>query len=202
MAKLNTSLLLFISISITTTANNLDSLKSLRQSARGADLIQIAILIGNEYYKKSIYDTATYFYKTGLEEATHIQDYISAGKISNNLGVIEYRRGYPAKAIINYNETLEFYQKTGNDTLVGNAYINLGMAYKKLAINDKALLILQDGVRILERLNEDKSRAKGLNAIGNIYKQLKDFDRAFEFHNRSLKLLLLQYIFNHKKKNH
>lgn len=186
--KLITALILFLPISVTSRANNLDSLKEVCQSAKGADLIQTAILIGNEYYKRTVYDSATSFYKVGLEEAERTRDYLSAGKICNNLGVIEYRKGYPAKAILSYKETLMYYQKTENDTLVGNAHINLGMAYKKLAIYDKALSTLQDGIRILERLNEEKSLAKGLNAIANIYKKTNDFDRAFEYHKMSLKL--------------
>ena len=186
--KLITVLILFLSISASSRANDLDSLKEVIHTTKGGDLIQTAILIGKENYKRTVYDSATSFYKVGLEEAERVQDYLSAGKICNNLGVIEYRKGSSAKAILNYQETLKYYRKTNNDTLVGNALINLGMAYKKLVIYDKALTMLQDGVRILERLNEEENLAKGLNALANIYKKTNDFDRAFEYHGMSLKL--------------
>lgn len=186
--KLITALFLMILICLSIKANDLDSLKVSHKNAKGAELINLAKIIGIEYYKRSVYDSAIYFYNSGLEEAKRLQDYESAGKISNNLGVIEYIRGYPAKAILSYKETLKFYQKTENDTLIGNAYINLGLAYKKLAIYNKALLTLQDGVRVLESLNDRENLPKGLNAIGNIYKTINDTDRAFEYHNRSLEL--------------
>jgi|GEM_PF-3447256 len=106
----------------------------------------------------------------------------------NNLGVVYYQTGEYKKGIDWYEQELDIYRKTGNDSLVAGALYNLGLIYKEIGLYKKAMEELIRAARVFEKLDNLKELSAAWNAIGNMQLDLGDFNKALLYHERALHL--------------
>ena len=106
----------------------------------------------------------------------------------NNLGVVYYQTGEYKKGIDWYQQELEIYRKTGNDSLVAGALYNLGLIYKEIGLHKEAMEELIHAARVFEKLENVKELSAAWNAIGNMQLDLGDFSKALLYHERALHL--------------
>ncbi len=72
--------------------------------------------------------------------------------------------------------------------ILAKVYIKLGIAYKNLSDNTKALEYYQKALFINEEIGEKEGIAQTLGNIGNVYSELSDYPKALEFYIKALQI--------------
>jgi signal transduction histidine kinase/tetratricopeptide (TPR) repeat protein len=84
----------------------------------------------------------------------------------------------------------ELAQKNNNKDDQSMAIGDMGLAYKLLGDNIKAIDCLQKAMRIDESINSNYFLAYDYWSLGDVYRNLSDFDKALEHYNIALNLVL------------
>ena len=183
------SITLILCLSLTTAhAQNVDSLKLELTKSNNYQFASNAKAIGTAYLRKNLYDSAERYLDIAIEMAKQINDHELVGDCFNNKGVSNYLRGRYKKSIISYQESITYYERTRNDTLIAQAMANLGLTFKGLNVYDQALEILYDAAKSLEELGLKKELSSSWNAIGNIHRELKNSQLAIDYLVNALNL--------------
>lgn len=110
-----------------------------------------------------------------------------ASRCLNNLGVIAMRQDNYLEAISYYKRALEFYERTGNDTLAADCHVNMGQAYKALSQYKESLAHLFEGARMMSKIHSKaRELAKAYNGIGNLYRRTGEFEASLQYHQKAL----------------
>ena len=72
--------------------------------------------------------------------------------------------------------------------ILAKVYIKLGIAYKNLSDNSKALEYYQKALFINEEIGDKEGVARNLGNIGNVYNELSDYPKALEFYGKALQI--------------
>jgi len=72
--------------------------------------------------------------------------------------------------------------------ILAKVYIKLGIAYKNLSDNVKALEYYQKALFINEEIGDKEGIARNLGNIGNVYSELSDYPKALEFYIKALQI--------------
>ena len=68
-------------------------------------------------------------------------------------------------------------------------YTNLGNAYHSLGDFKKAIVFLENSLKIAKEIGDKAGESKCYRNLGNAYQSLGDFRKAIEFHENSLKII-------------
>lgn len=130
--------------------------------------------------------------RSGLEKALREipagYDAEETAILYNNLGVVHYQLGDYKKGIDLYNIALGRYRKLGNDTLVAQSLLNLGLAYKEIGALDRAMKELVTAARIFEQNGMGKELSACWNAMGNIQREMENFPKALDYQQKALEI--------------
>jgi adenylate cyclase len=165
------------------------------KSSRAAKEIEYAAGEGSAYM--SIADTysiignhnnAEDYYLRSIEILRSTRDTVTLATALLNAGDEYFNHG-------NYDKALGFFQESGEiftkmNYQVGGAYNlgNIGMVYAELGKDELALSNINSAISILEELQDYYPISVYLTYMADIYADKKDFEKAFEYANRSLKL--------------
>jgi len=72
--------------------------------------------------------------------------------------------------------------------ILAKVYIKLGIAYKNLSDNAKALEYYQKALFINEEIGDKDGIARNLGNIGNVFNELSDYPKALEFYSKALQI--------------
>ncbi|MBL8003560.1 MAG: tetratricopeptide repeat protein, partial [Candidatus Kapabacteria bacterium] len=75
-----------------------------------------------------------------------------------------------------------------NPAILAKVYIKLGVAYKNLSDNAKALEYYQKALSINEEIGDKDGIARNLGNIGNVFNELSDYPKALEFYRKALQI--------------
>jgi CHAT domain-containing protein/uncharacterized protein HemY len=104
--------------------------------------------------------------------------YTSMGWSSNRMGRIDQAEKY-------YHKALPLAQESGDSLLIGTVYHNLASTHNRRGNSSNALENYQQA---LNYYTNKRYRAVTLSNIGGVYAELSLYDKALEYHNRSLKI--------------
>lgn len=144
---------------------------------------------GKEYASAMVYrsknEQAMKLYKMLLDVDHPANDtynrgdlYTSMGWSSNRVGKIDLAEDY-------YHKALPLAQESGDSLLIGTVYNNLASTHNRRGNSSSALKNYQQA---LNYYTNRRFRAITLSNIGGVYAGLSLYDRALEYHNRSLKI--------------
>jgi tetratricopeptide (TPR) repeat protein len=83
------------------------------------------------------------------------------------------------------------YSDLKKSSLLGSSYrlLHLGISYRNLKENDKAMLAFQEAISRADILNYTEIKARALSYIGEIYALFRNFDKALDCHTEALGIL-------------
>ncbi|MEM9894987.1 MAG: tetratricopeptide repeat protein [Bacteroidota bacterium] len=142
--------------------------------------------IGLVYTFQSQNDSAILYMQRAAELKEQLSD-PSIGNTYNNLGEINLKLGFIAKAKTYFFLGLQRKIENGFLESLGNSYLNIGRAYKRLYQLDSAVYYSRRAYRSFEEINDKKGIADALNNLGN-YFRMENTDSAIYFLNRSAEL--------------
>ncbi|MBA3971708.1 MAG: tetratricopeptide repeat protein, partial [Bacteroidetes bacterium] len=96
-----------------------------------------------------------------------------------------YKRDYPA-ALKMYEKIKDFCRTHGSKNTYAGTLGNLGNVYADMGQLEKAMELQQEAVRIFEEIGDKQGLTICYSAIGIDYLNLKNYDKALEYFNRSL----------------
>ncbi|MDN5201264.1 histidine kinase dimerization/phosphoacceptor domain -containing protein [Fulvivirgaceae bacterium BMA10] len=143
---------------------------------------------GIRYYQEGNFPKADSIFRTCIIFAEVEKDWRSVGQCLNNLASVQFQLGQFAQGIFNYEKAMEVYKSHHLDTLLGESYLNLGLAYKKQAIYDSATANFYRGINLLEKLNVPTSLMRGYNMLGNTMRETGSLKAAKNSYQRALDL--------------
>lgn len=117
--------------------------------------------------------------------STELRIYLDAKAIaSNNIGLVYYEYGNYKEALENFQINLQIGEHFNDSLKISNAYNNMGMIYKNLFLNDKALQYYQMSFDYAPK--DDYTISTYYNNIGICYEDMKQYDLALECYHKSL----------------
>lgn len=127
-------------------------------------------------------------YEKALEIADDNYHLTEKAKIQNNLGVIYWHLAEYKLSIDSYQEALKTNKMLINDTLIAESQYNLALSLRKLGNNDLAIENFRVASNLFEKMGDEKGQAYIYDVLGNIYADLKDYEKAISYHNNSLEI--------------
>jgi two-component sensor histidine kinase/TolA-binding protein len=110
------------------------------------------------------------------------------GMCYNNLGIIDIKEEFNARALENFEMSRKAYEQFGDDTLLAKSLVNNASIYKILGQYEQATLLTIRALKIFEKENRTLESAKASNTLGNIYKESNNLELALKYHNRAFEL--------------
>ncbi|HAJ62081.1 MAG TPA: Tfp pilus assembly protein PilF [Cyanobacteria bacterium UBA8543] len=104
------------------------------------------------------------------------------------LGGQAQRRGFFDKAIANWLQALDIYQRIGDFQAVGLTYEYLGVAYAKLGRYEKSEDALRRRVGLARSQEDFQGQISGLNNLGTVFLQSRNLKAARETFTEALKI--------------
>ena len=153
-----------------------------QQSQNAASYKEQAIKL----YGKKSYRKADSTFRKCISAAREDSDWETLGNCLNNLASVQFQQGEYAQGIINYENAVTTYKENGLDTLLGESYLNLGLAYKKQSIYDSAIANFYRGIKILEQLDKKGSLIKGYNRLANTLRETVSLEKAKTYYQKAL----------------
>jgi signal transduction histidine kinase len=127
-------------------------------------------------------EVADYRRKTGQN--------LQLAMVYNNLGnVYKKMKAFPDSEK-SFKESIVLSAKEGDSLILGNTYNNLGALYNYMKQPDKAIPVLEQGKRILEKVNSDFDLALIENSLATAYTNKKEFLKSKNLYLKSIETLI------------
>lgn len=119
-----------------------------------------------------------------ISENNKIDKYL--GTIYNILGYLNYIKGNPKLAILNYEKSINLFYKSGNEVESIKPLNNMANIYSGIYDNKtKALEYYENGLKIAHKFNLIHSKTIFHNNIGETYLEIFQIDKALEYFEES-----------------
>jgi tetratricopeptide (TPR) repeat protein len=143
--------------------------------------------LGGLLLKLNQFDKAEELYKVLLEQTS---DESEKALYYTNLGYVKHHQGDYEKAICNYEQGLEIYQKNRppNHPSLATSYNNIGAVYNNMGEYSKALSFHEKALEIREKTlpPNHPSLATAYNNIGLVYDNMGEYSKALSFYEKTL----------------
>lgn len=153
---------------------------------------QIGLFLGRSYVEGNEYTKAMDVYAQALTVAVKAEEYDVAGYICSYMGDLYDMKGFFQETFDKYNESAEFFLKSGNQRSYA---LSLKFMAQALAFEDSCSLALDYLLKadsVVTQIQEPKAMAAVANGLGNVYSMLGDTVRAEMYLLKSLEADSLQ----------
>lgn len=160
-------------------------------------IIDLANTLAFSYQNLTQFDKAFEVLNYGYKVAKKSNNLDFLGGIMTNIGSLNVDLLKLDEALDNYLEALKCYQILKDKKFISATYLNIGLTYKKLDENMKALEYLKKSYQIENELMNDfkynRSHFAGVNVyivqlnIGEIYFEAKDYETSLKYFKSSFK---------------
>lgn len=140
--------------------------------------------IGGIEYRKGNFATALKYYTRVDSMSRLVGDEIGRAQNLNNLALCCAELGETQKALVYYDEALDFYTKYELTAEESNVYFNLGCVYEALIKYDSAIYYFNKGIIIANRIGEPERVMKSYQKLAEIYAKQKQFDKAYFYQEK------------------
>ena len=141
--------------------------------------------LGNIDYQKGNYDFAFEKYMQSLLIRETINDSVRAALSKMNIGNIFIKQKKYDKALDTFLELATFYPSVNQKKLL-LVYNSIGVCYRNLGENQKALAAYHKVLEIGERLEDYSVYPKTLSNIGYLYYTQDKYEQALQYYQKSL----------------
>ncbi|WP_370391917.1 ATP-binding protein [uncultured Winogradskyella sp.] len=161
-------------------SKSLDYIKGLAESSYYRAVI---------YSKRNDYYNAIDNYNKSRNYFLQIKDTLGVAKVSNNIGLIEIKRGNYAVGLKNSLAAISIFEERNLLEELSLAYNNLAEAYHKTDQIDKALDFNFKALEVRKQLNDKSGIKLSTKKIAELYSLRKEHRKAIEYFERVLILL-------------
>jgi len=151
--------------------------------------------LGLYYYRKSITDSASYYYLKSAELYRELNILKKMAKVYNNVGAIYYKQAQYDSALRYFLEALKIKEqilpsgeRVATDKELAASMINVGAFYYKLENYPEALKYLQKAAQLSKKANYNNYLSIALNNIASVFNTLNQYDSAIYYHYQDGKL--------------
>ena len=144
--------------------------------------------LATTYFYQGVFDSSYYYYQKAFGEYAKIEDTLSLGKITSNIGVIYRRTGKYDKALKQYLKAIKIYESLNNKKGLSSVYFNIGGVYQTLGNTDKALQFYLLAERMFEEMSDNKRLSRVLTNIGVIKYEQELYDESLKYQLKALEL--------------
>jgi tetratricopeptide (TPR) repeat protein len=190
---------------ISAAASEEKSVEDVVQSARNlafegrtteAEALFARAVTGNDLY--ALYYYGDFLFRSGrlaqaatkyervIELANDPRDIVWKARALNRLGNIFKTREELDKAERTYRQSLDIFQKLGDEEGLASVYSDLGDWYQVRSDLTQAEAMYQHSLRINEHLGRKEGMADVYSSLGNLYQVRGDLDQAEAMHHQSL----------------
>lgn len=142
------------------------------------------------YEETRNYPKAIAIYKQVADYRRKTRQDLQLAMVYNNLGnVYKNSKDYKASEAY-YKQSLALSKKAGDSLILGNTYNNLGTLYNAMKSN-AAIATLEQGKKILEKVNSDADLALIQFSLAKAYAIQKDFNRSKNTYLKSIGMMQL-----------
>ncbi len=180
------SVILFLLVSLSSFADNLDSLELL---AKGND--QAAIKANNLLYNHYINSNpkkALDFTLKALDLALSQENKEGIAASYNNIGVFYKNHGVVDKAMNYHLQSMQLNKEINNAKGYAYSLNNIGTIYSMKGQPKKALEYFLQSYWLLDSLKDQKNMVGALNNLGNTYLEMGEDYRAIGFYKKAIKI--------------
>ncbi|CAJ0577291.1 unnamed protein product, partial [Mesorhabditis spiculigera] len=128
------------------------------------------------------------YFRTNLDLANSLKDYLFVGRILGHLGNNHYLLRDFRSAIENHNERLDIANQFGDRQAARRAYTNLANAHMMLNEVRKAVEYYRLALSVAFDIGDRYGEAQNCFSLANAAVGIKDYQLATEFHTRHLRL--------------
>lgn len=140
------------------------------------------------YWRLKNYDSALWYSKIAIKKARkYNQNEILADALVMG-GLLHYQKGDFQIAIESYSRALSEYQNVGSTYNKASTILNIAIAYKKLALYDKAISKLFEAIALFEEISNSRSISSAYNSIADSYNEMAEYNRALDFNFKALEI--------------
>jgi len=137
---------------------------------------------GRLYRKKSVYDSARYFYVKSLQINKALGSKRGIVSASNNLGNIYHIEGSLEKALASYIESKEIKEELNYTRGICISYHNIAAVRFDLKQYDLALKDFEKSLQMSIDIGHKPMQVHNVLKMGNVYRELGDINKAIENH--------------------
>lgn len=151
--------------------------------------IQQVMTNGFKFSDNGEYDSAVYALKKALKIPGSPED---RAMCANGLANLYYKHYHYPEAIEYYLQSIDYFNQAGDTVNCANAKRNAGLCFKQLEMYDRATEYLNDALLFFSKDTQYTSQAIMVHTtLGNIFKEIENFNIAREHQYEALRLLEL-----------
>jgi tetratricopeptide (TPR) repeat protein len=144
--------------------------------------------IGLVYYARNQFAKGKNYMLLGLEIANKINSNTERSRLLHNIALIEYEEAKFDKAIENHYKSYYFAKSENNLMLMGYNYLSIGKCYLKLKKLDSAQVLIQESIKIFEKLKNPNLTAMSYNQFADFLIQIHNYSDALNFAQKANKI--------------
>lgn len=163
--------------------------KAILLASHTKDSVLIAksnISLGMGYYSKSLFSRANDYFLDALRIADNNNDSLTAAEASFYLGVLSSETSGQTESIKMIELALTKFIQNKQYKEAGDAYMSLGVDYKRLKKYNLAVENYKTAMIIADTLNEKRLLAKCYHNLSDVYTYMSKFDSALFYNNKSV----------------
>lgn len=143
----------------------------------------------NVFFNEIKFEKAELYIKKAIEKLrkSYINDILLEIKLFFSLGFTLYKQNKYEESIANLNYAIELSKEYKTFNNYGDAYMLLGIMYKRITEMDKAISYTRKAISIFHALDDSHLEAACKKNIGNYYLIINDFQNAEKYLKESLK---------------
>ena len=141
------------------------------------------------YAERNDYFNAIDNYNKSRELYLQIKDTISVAKVSNNIGLLEIKRGNYTVGLQNSLSAISIFEKQNLKIELCAAYHNLAEAYYKTNQIDKAIEFNFKALEVSKQIKDKDGIKMSTKNIAELYSLLKEHRKAIEYYEKALDIL-------------
>ena len=149
---------------------------------------EVLLRIGETRFSQGRYPEALAQYDLALAANARMPEpsRVREGSIRSNIGVALRFLGRYDEAAAAIEHALAIARDIGDERLVGQSLVFLGITNRARAEYQKAIDAYSEAIAIRNRLNDRRGVAQAMGNLGNVYHELGEFEKAIESQTRSL----------------
>ena len=142
--------------------------------------------LGATYFNAGDDTKAIDFYLRSLRISEEMNDKLRIATALNNIGgVYNNKPATVDKGLEYFLKALPIFQEIDNEAGMATASMNIGEIYKKKKLYDSAIHYFEASLAIFD---ESVDATFPLTFLGEIYGERQDYNRAYSYHNRAIKI--------------
>jgi len=182
------SLLIFAIIPLLVFSQNIDSLKTVLNSAEGKTKILTLYQLGKALSNTNL-DSSWYYSEYALKLARELNSENELADVYRLCGKLSYYRGQYDSCLFYTQESINLYQKLDDKSKLALTLNNIGIMYSVFGMMDSCYVNHVRALAINLKLNDNIEISETYNNLGTYYLYTSQFDSARYYYNIAISYL-------------